>query len=68
VKDAAIWAVNRNAVYEAAEGRSPQMASSTIYFIRALATTIGAAASGIVIEAEGDWPNVPKDSEFRALG
>jgi MFS family permease len=49
VKDAAIWAVNRNAVYEAAEGRNPQMASSTIYFIRALATTIGAGASGLMI-------------------
>ncbi|MEM3607945.1 MAG: MFS transporter [Candidatus Bathyarchaeia archaeon] len=49
VKEAALWAVNRSAAYEAAEDRSPQMASSILLFTRALAITIGAAASGFLI-------------------
>jgi MFS family permease len=49
VKEASLWAVNRSAVYEAAGDRSPQMASSTILFIRALAITVGAAAAGLLI-------------------
>ncbi|MGC8850304.1 MAG: MFS transporter [Candidatus Bathyarchaeia archaeon] len=49
VKEAALWAVNRSAAYGAAEDRSPQMASSILLFIRALAITVGAAASGFLI-------------------
>ncbi|MEM2122214.1 MAG: MFS transporter [Candidatus Bathyarchaeia archaeon] len=49
VKEAALWAVNRSAAYEAAGDNNPQMASSTLLFIRAFAITVGAAASGLLI-------------------
>jgi len=49
VKEAALWAVNRSAVYEVVGDRSPSMAASTILFIRGLATTVGAVVCGFLI-------------------
>ncbi|MEM2964912.1 MAG: MFS transporter, partial [Candidatus Bathyarchaeia archaeon] len=49
MKEAALWAVNRSAVYEAAENQSPAMASSTILFIRGLSTAVGALSAGFMI-------------------
>jgi len=53
VKDSSLWAVNRNAAYEIADHRNPQMVSSTVLFIRALTMAAGAILSGLLITSVG---------------
>jgi len=49
IKDGSLWAVNRNAAYEITSNSSPQMAASMILFVRALAISLGAVVSGILL-------------------
>lgn len=48
VRDASLWAVNRNAAYEIAGSSSPHTVV-TISFVRALALAIGAIVSGFLL-------------------
>jgi MFS family permease len=49
IKEASLWAVNRNAAYEITSSEHPEMVTSTILFIRALAIAVGAIVSGFLI-------------------
>lgn len=49
VKEGSLWAVNRNAAYEITSSENPQMVTSTILFVRALAIAVGAVISGFLI-------------------
>ncbi len=53
IKDGSLWAVNRNAAYAISRNSSPQMAASMILFIRALAISLGAIVSGILLSLIG---------------
>jgi len=53
LKDSSLWAVNRNAAYEIAKGREPQMVSATVIFIRGLGVACGAILSGILMSTIG---------------
>jgi MFS family permease len=49
VKEGSLWAVNRNAAYEITSSEKPQMVTSTVLFVRALAIAVGAVISGFLI-------------------
>lgn len=53
LKDSSLWAVNRNAAYEIAKDKEPQMVSATILFVRALGVASGAVLSGILMSTIG---------------
>jgi predicted MFS family arabinose efflux permease len=55
VKDASLWAVNRNAAYEIAGNQNADVASRVI-FVRALPMALGAIASGFLIFWVGFTP------------
>jgi predicted MFS family arabinose efflux permease len=53
VKEASLWAVNRNAAYEMSHNGNPHVAASTIVFVRALAIAAGAVFCGFLIFTTG---------------
>jgi MFS family permease len=53
IKEASLWAVNRNAAYEITKSEHPEMVTSTILFIRALAMAVGSIVSGFLISWVG---------------
>ena len=48
LKEASLWAVNRNATYEIAQSKNPYVVA-TVDLVRALAIALGALASGFVL-------------------
>jgi len=56
VEEGSLWAVNRNAAYEITSSENPQMVTSTLLFVRAIAIAVGAVISGFLISWVGfEW-------------